>query len=127
MARDDTEDEYSDDVIEEENIKTVYVEEYSNKLDENSGNIGYILIDFPLKKKPVSDRNLVNWGTSQSQRGKTTMYPCAGYFKCKECEIKVKRDGTCSRCKKSLIHFACGATPLHVEQRLSQQGATKDK
>ena len=83
--------------------------EQINCLDENNGNVAYIIKNYPSSKKPISDRKVINWGTSQSQRGKTTFYPCAGYFECEKCEKKAKTEKICKSCNIPLTHKSCGA------------------
>jgi hypothetical protein len=78
-------------------------------LDKNEGNIAFIIKNFQSEKKPKSDRNIINWGSSQSQRGKTTFYPCNGYFRCDKCQIKAKFKATCTNCEIPLTHRKCGA------------------
>jgi hypothetical protein len=60
---------------EEYTIETKILKEYDGKLDDNGGNIAYVVSNFGKDKKPVSDRKIINWGISQSQRGRTTVYP----------------------------------------------------
>ena len=94
---------------EEETITTSVVKEYRNDMDKNHGNIAYIINDFPGNKKPASDRKLINWGVSQTQRGRTTCYPCAGNFICKECRKTFDKNGNCSECKIPLEKALCPA------------------
>ena len=93
----------------ENGINCVIVENYSHQLDQNEGNIAYLIENHTTNKKPISDRTNVNWGPSQTQRGKTTFYPCSGYFRCSNCEQKFTEDGKCSDCKIALTKSACNA------------------
>ena len=93
----------------ENGINCVVVENYSHRLDQNEGNVAYLIENHTTNKKPISDRTNVNWGPSQTQRGKTTFYPCSGYFRCSNCEQKFTEDGKCSDCKIALTKSACNA------------------
>ena len=93
-------------------IETKCLKEYKEDLDNNHGNVAFIVKDYPLAKKPSSSRKIINWGSSQTQRGKTTLYPCAGYFECENCEEKYLADGKCNACKAPLKQRICNATNM---------------
>ena len=90
-------------------IKTKHVTNYLDSLDDNEGNVAYIVTNYPETKKPKSDRNKTNWGPSQSQRGKTTVYPCAGCYVCESCGEKSTCFGDCSTCKVPRKQIPCPA------------------
>ena len=90
-------------------IRTKVLENLKVGLDENEGNIAFIINNVQSEKKPKIDRNKFNWGNAQSQRGKTTFYPCNGYFKCDKCQIKAKVMANCTACETPLTHKKCAA------------------
>ena len=112
-AEDDTQDTHgrSDDPTEngQERVQTKHVEKFDNSFDNNDGNVAFVIKSYSLSKKPTSDRKIYNWGCSQSQRGKTTLYPCSGYFACDNCEEKSSTHGSCTTCKVQLRLRDCQA------------------
>ena len=90
-------------------IETNLVGDFRNDLDNNDGNIAYIINKYQSNKKPTSNRKVFNWGISQTQRGKTTYYPCSGYFKCEKCETEAKTGTICDSCNIPLEHRRCNA------------------
>ena len=92
-----------------EGIETIQLTEFSGALDENSGNVAFIIINYPSEKKPISDRRSYNWGTSHTYRGSTMFYPCAGYSICVKCNEGSTDDGNCHSCNVKLKQRICPA------------------
>ena len=80
-----------------------------NELDNNNGNLALIINNYTNYKKPIPDRKIINWGTAQSQRGKTSVYSCLGYFECVECDSNGKSAQLCKSCDIQFIHRSCEA------------------
>ena len=90
-------------------ISTKTLDVYKGDLDINNGHIAFVIKNHQSDKKPKPNRNLFNWGNSQSQRGKTTYYGCNGHFECSQCQIKAKAMEKCRDCKIPLSHKKCAA------------------
>ena len=98
----------NDEIRAQGRIQTKSMIEYED-MDMNCGNVAFVMSDYLSKKKPSSNRKHFNWGTSHSQRGHTTVYPCAGHFACDNCEWKSLSKGSCSKCNILLVHKQCPA------------------
>ena len=80
-----------------------------SELDENNGNVAFIINKYKSKKKPTFSRKVVNWKPAQTQRYKTTMYSCLGYFECDKCEKNSRMFKICSVCNIPFTHKICNA------------------
>ena len=85
------------------------IEKDLSELDENNGNVAFIISNYKSKKKPAFSRKVINWKPAQTQRYKTTMYSCLGYYECDECKKKSRTSKICKTCNIPYAEKICNS------------------